>query len=278
VGEGETVALLGESGSGKSTLGRLAVRLLRPTEGRVLFRGRDAFSYGKEYTRRVSMVFQDPAASLNPRYTVWEAVEEPLLVHGFPKPQRVERVSRVLRWAKVDESLWRRKTASLSGGQKQRVAIARALVLEPELLVADEPTSALDLSVQYGILKLFESLKGRLSTLFITHDLRLAAKLADRVVLLLAGRVLEVSPAREFVRSPLHPYGVFLLESLPAKSPFERRDAPAAKEPRTLRDDGCPFRAACPHYRPECEVFPPPVEVGNRLVFCHLYSDRRVVE
>ncbi len=265
---GETVALLGESGSGKSTLGRLVLRLLKPTEGRLFYRGKNPFDYGKEYTREVSAVFQDPAGSLNPRYTVWEAVEEPLLVHGYPKPEREKKVSRTLLWAKVESSLWRKRTSQLSGGQRQRVAIARALVLNPRLLVADEPTSALDLSIQYEILKLFLELKGKLSMLFITHDLRLAAKISDRTVLLIGGRVMEISPTREFVKSPLHPYGEYLLSSLPAKSPFERKPPEVEGELKTLRDGGCPFRKVCPHYKDECEEFPPKVEVEGRVVYC----------
>jgi peptide/nickel transport system ATP-binding protein len=275
IDEKESLALLGESGSGKTTLGRLIVRLLKPTEGEILFKGKNVYSLGKEYTRYVSMVFQDPAGSLNPRYTVWEAVEEPLIVHGFPKRERTQRVEKYLLWSKVDPVLWRRRTASLSGGQKQRVAIARALVLEPYLVVADEPTSALDLSVQYEIIKLFNALRESKSLLFITHDLRVAAKVSDRVALLLGGRLMEVSPTELFIKKPLHPYGEYLLKSLPASSPFERDKTPPVEEFPTLRDEGCPFRKGCPHYDSRCEQFPPPAEVEDnrkkRTVWCWIY-------
>jgi len=265
---GETLALLGESGSGKSTIGRVILRLLYPTKGKVLFKGKEIFKYGKEYTKEISAVFQDPAGSLNPRYTVWEAVEEPLLVHGSKKLQREEIVANTLRWAKVEESLWRKKTHELSGGQKQRVAIARAIVLNPSLIVADEPTSALDLSVQYEILKLFGEIKKRSSMVFITHDLRVASKISDKVLLLLGGRIMEISPTREFVKKPLHPYGEYLLKSLPTKSPYERELSGEVKEFKTLRDGGCPFRMGCPYYEKRCEAFPPPAMVDNRTVYC----------
>jgi len=265
---GETLALLGESGSGKSTIGRVILRLLYPTKGKILFKGKEIFKYGKEYTKEVSAVFQDPAGSLNPRYTVWEAVEEPLLVHGYKKLQREEIVANTLRWAKVEESLWRKKTHELSGGQKQRVAIARAIVLNPSLIVADEPTSALDLSVQYEILKLFGEIKKITSMVFITHDLRVASKISDKVLLLLGGRIMEISPTREFVKKPLHPYGEYLLKSLPTKSPYERELSGEVKEFKTLRDEGCPFRMGCPYYEKRCEEFPPPAMVDNRTVYC----------
>ncbi len=273
LGEGESLTLLGESGSGKTTIGKLVVRLLKPAKGEVLFRGKNISRLGKEYTRRVSMVFQDPRGSLNPHYTVWETVEEPLIVHGFSKGERTERVEKYLNWAKVDKNLWNRRTVELSGGQRQRVAIARALVLEPELIVADEPTSALDLSVQYGILKLFNSLRGKKSLLFITHDIRVAAKVSDKVALLLGGRLLEVSPVGLFLKKPLHPYGEYLLKSLPAGSPFERSETLEVEgELRTLRDNGCPFRLACPHYEKGCEEFPPPhTAEGGRVVYCLKY-------
>jgi len=266
--EKETLALLGESGSGKSTIGKVILRLITPTEGRALFKGKNIFSYGKEYTREVAAVFQDPGASLNPRYTVWEALEEPLKVHGYKKTQREKLVVEALNWAKVDKTLWRKKTSQLSGGQKQRVAIARAIVLNPSLIVADEPTSALDLSVQYEILNLFKELKKKTAMVFITHDLRVAAKISDRVLLLLGGRVMEISPTGEFVKSPLHPYGEFLIGSLPARSPYERDQAEDLKEVKTLRDEGCPFRLACPYYEERCEEFPPPVELEGRTVYC----------
>ncbi len=279
VGKKESLALLGESGSGKSTLGKLILRLLKPQRGKILFENRDAFKLGKEYTRKVSAVFQDPRGSLNPRYTAWEAIEEPLIVHGFSKETRKKRVEYFLRRVKLKEDLWFKKTVSLSGGERQRVAIARALVLEPLLVVADEPTSALDLSVQYEILKIFSELRSERSLIFITHDIRAAAKITERTALMLSGRLLEISPTESFVKKPFHPYGRYLLESLPASSPFERKPVEEIEEqPPTVEKEGCPFRFRCPERLPECEKFPPSAEVklGEKTakVWCWLYVNR----
>ena len=269
--EGKSLTLLGESGSGKTTLGKVLVRLIKPTAGKVLFKGNDIFSLGKEYTKEVSMVFQDPRSSLNPNYTVWESVEEPLIVHNIPKRTRKERVEKFLTLAEVDRELWFRKTEELSGGQRQRVAIARALVLEPSLIVADEPTSALDLSVAYGILKLFENLKKQHSLVFITHDIRIGVRVGDFIALLLKGRLLEFSPSGDFVKKPLHPYGEYLLNSLPAKSPFERKVTFLEEVEDKSTSDGCPFINLCPYREERCKEFPPPFRVGNRTVYCWLY-------
>jgi len=275
--EGKSLTLLGESGSGKTTLGRVIVRLLKPTEGKVFFRNRDIFRLGKEYTKEVSMVFQDPRGSLNPRYTVWEAVEEPLIVHKFPKDLRRERVENVLSSAGVERSLWFRKTSELSGGQRQRVAIARALVLEPSLIVADEPTSALDLSIAYEILKLFENLKRNKSLLFITHDIRIGVKLGDFIALLLKGRLLEYSPKGEFLKKPLHPYGEYLLNLLPTRNPNNRKISESLLSEEEFKEDipigGCPFFRYCPYAEGKCKLFPPGVKIGKRTVWCWMYTE-----
>ena len=273
--EGKSLTLLGESGSGKTTLGRVIVKLLKPTEGKVIFRNRDIFSLGKEYTKEVSMVFQDPRGSLNPRYTVWEAVEEPLIVHKFSKDLREERVEKVLSSAGVERNLWFRKTAELSGGQRQRVAIARALVLDSSLIVADEPTSALDLSISYEILKLFEDLKREKSLIFITHDIRIGVRVGDKIALLLKGRLLEFSPTEAFVKKPLHPYGRYLFENLPLKSPFEReQNIPFTQKMEDSSNyEECPFISRCPHKEERCKKFPPPSKVGNSIIYCWLYID-----
>ena len=272
--EGESLTLLGESGSGKTTLGKLIVRLLKPTEGKVLFRGKDIYRLGREYTKEVSMIFQDPRGSLNPHYTVWEAVEEPLIVHKFAKNLRKERVEKVLSSTGVKRNLWLKKTSELSGGQRQRVAIARALVLNPSLIVADEPTSALDLSIAYGILELFENIKKEKSIFFITHDVRVGVRAGNKIALLLRGRLLEVSPSEEFVKNPLHPYGKYLLDNLPAKSPLEREKNLFYKsEENIFSDEGCPFLGNCPYREKRCQKFPPVAEIDGKMVYCWLYVD-----
>jgi oligopeptide/dipeptide ABC transporter ATP-binding protein len=270
--EKESLTILGESGSGKSTLAKVLVRLIKPTGGEVLYKGKNIFGdWGKEYTKEVSIVFQDPRSSLNPRYTVWEAVEEPLKVHKVPKNRREELVEKYLLWSKVDRELWSRKVINLSGGQRQRVAIARALVLEPALVIADEPTSALDLSVQYEILKLFVKLKTELgkSLIFITHDVRIGAKVSDKTAVLLGGRLMEIGKTPEVLKKPFHPYTEFLLSSLPVSSPYERRPVEDV-EVKTLRDEGCPFRTVCKRALPQCNIFPKePIKRGDRKVWCY---------
>ncbi|NPA14173.1 MAG: ABC transporter ATP-binding protein [Aquificae bacterium] len=279
----ETLALLGESGSGKTTLGRVIVRLIKPTEGQVLFKGRDIFSQWKrEYTKEVSMIFQNPREAINPRFTVWEAVSEPLIVHKVNKNLLKERVEKYLLWAGIDKNLFHRRVEFLSGGQRQRVAIARSLVLEPTLVVADEPTSALDMSLQYEILKLFKKIKTELkiSQLFITHDIRTAAAVSDRVAVMLGGRIMEVGPTKEVIKNPLHPYTRYLLENMPVSSPFLRdknKKTDQGELFQSVRDQGCPFRFVCPQRELKCTLFPPKVVIEQnnlrREVYCWHYLD-----
>ncbi len=279
----ETLALLGESGSGKTTLGRVIVRLIKPTEGQVLFKGRDIFSQWKrEYTKEVSMIFQNPREAINPRFTVWEAVSEPLIVHKVNKNLLKERVEKYLLWAGIDKNLFHRRVEFLSGGQRQRVAIARALVLEPTLVVADEPTSALDMSLQYEILKLFKKIKTELkiSQIFITHDIRTASAVSDSVAVMLGGRIMEVGPTKEVIKNPLHPYTRYLLENMPVSSPFLRdknKKTDQGELFQSVRDQGCPFRFVCPQRELKCTLFPPKVVIEQnnlrREVYCWHYLD-----
>ncbi|MEO2152957.1 MAG: ABC transporter ATP-binding protein [Aquificota bacterium] len=279
----ETLALLGESGSGKTTLGRVIVRLIKPTEGQVLFKGRDVFSQWKrEYTKEVSMIFQNPREAINPRFTVWEAVSEPLIVHKVNKNLLKEMVEKYLLWAGIDKNLFHRRVEFLSGGQRQRVAIARALVLEPTLVVADEPTSALDMSLQYEILKLFKKIKTELkiSQIFITHDIRTASAVSDSVAVMLGGRIMEVGPTKEVIKNPLHPYTRYLLENMPVSSPFLRdknKKTDQGELFQSVRDQGCPFRFVCPQRELKCTLFPPKVVIEQnnlrREVYCWHYFD-----
>ncbi len=267
--EGEIFSLVGESGSGKTTAGKVILRLEKPTEGEVHFEGRDIFSYGREYTRLVSAVFQDPRASLNPRMKVYEIVEEPLLVHGVK--DRRERVINALKRAGLDESFLERKPESLSGGQRQRVAIARAVVLNPKLIVADEPTSALDMSYRAGILELFLKLRHEgISTLLITHDLRAVERVADRVGVLYRGRLLELGPAKGVINQPLHPYTQYLVSTLPVKHPSQRREL-VAKPEDYMPDSPCPFFHKCDKRLKDCESGVKEVSIDGRIVSCNLY-------
>lgn len=266
---GEIFSLVGESGSGKSTVGKVILRLERPTSGRVLFEDRDIFSLGKEYTRMVSVVFQDPRSSLNPYMKVKQIVEEPLLVHSFR--DRAEKVVQFLKVSGLDESFLDRKPESLSGGQRQRVAIARAIALEPKLLVADEPTASLDMSYRAGILELFKSLRERgISILLITHDIRAVERIADRVGVLYRGKLVEVGPKDVVLRKPLHPYTQYLISTMPVRHPSQRKPSPYYELPEDF-EKACPFFHQCIHRLKECEDGVKEVIVDGRLVSCNLY-------
>lgn len=270
VNKGEVLGIVGESGSGKTTLGKLILRLEEPSQGHILFEGRDIFSLGREYTKKVSVVFQDPRSSLNPRMKVREIVEEPLLVHGYK--DRRGRVEEVVGKVRLPFEFLERKPEDLSGGQRQRVAIARAIALKPSLIVADEPTSALDVSVQWEILTMFRSLKEEgIAFLFITHDIRVVERIADRIAVIYGGILMELGNKEDILGNPLHPYTKFLLSNVPVKHPRDRRDDTFTEEEYEVPDSGCPFAPRCPEYRSECSTTLRRVEINGRLVNCNLY-------
>jgi ABC-type oligopeptide transport system ATPase subunit len=224
------LGLVGESGSGKTTTGLVALRLTEPTEGCILVDGADVTTLGpvelRSFRRRMQVVFQDSYSALDPMFTLWRIVAEPLHVHriGTPREQR----SRAVEWlARVglDRGYADRYPHELSGGQRQRVAIARALILEPEVLIADEPTSALDVSVKAQIINLLMDLQAEmgLSILFISHDLSVVRSLCDRVAVMWHGQVVEEAPTEAIFTAPRHPYTRTLLDAIPATSPRDRR-------------------------------------------------------
>jgi oligopeptide/dipeptide ABC transporter ATP-binding protein len=280
---GEALALVGESGSGKTTLGRCLLRLLEPTRGRVLCEGVDLLRLGphdlRPYRRRLQIVFQDPAGSLNPRMRVGDAVSEPIHVHGIAKGVEArERLVSLFREVGLDPQLARRFPHELSGGQKQRVGIARALSVEPEFLVLDEPVSALDVSVQAQVLNLLRTLREirDLTYLFIGHDLAVVRHVADRVAVMYLGKLVEVASANDLYRQPRHPYTVSLLSAAPTPDPTapSRRivlegDPPS---PRTI-PPGCPFNRRCPHHRKDdrCRTEVPPLRqiAPGHIAACH---------
>ncbi len=266
----EILGVVGESGSGKTTLGKLVLRLEEPPSGAILFSGKDAFSLGKDYTRKVSVVFQDPRSSLNPRMKVREIVEEPLIVHGFR--DRKGTVESALEKVQLPREFLERKPDDLSGGQRQRVAIARAIVLKPELIVADEPTASLDVSVQWEILKLFEDLKEQgIAFMFITHDIRVVEKVADRVAVVYGGMLMELGRKEEVLKEPLHPYTKFLLRNVPVRHPRFRKEEDFREVEYAVPQEGCPFAPRCPEYREECSKTIRRSELNGRLVNCNLY-------
>jgi peptide/nickel transport system ATP-binding protein len=289
---GEIVALVGQSGSGKSTLARLLARLTAPSAGAILLDGRNVLEdeprrASREYRRRVQMIFQDPFASLNPVRTVAHHVARPLRIHGHARTAHAarERTHELLRDVGLEPAaaFAPRLPHELSGGQRQRVAIARALAAEPQLLLADEPVSMLDVSVRVGILNLIGRLKAErgIACLYITHDLASARYVADRVLVLYAGRIVEEGAAEELTSHPAHPYTRLLLAAVPdprrpetawaAPRPADAATAAAASVPPSA---GCPFARACPDVLEHCHRrMPEPIEVaaGHR-VRCHLYD------
>lgn len=268
--EGETVGLVGESGSGKSTLGKIILRLELPSEGEVLFKGENIYRMGKEFGRYVSVIFQDPRGSLNPRMKVREIIEEPLKIHGYR--ERWKRIEEAMKLASLPVELSEKKPEELSGGQRQRVAIARAIVLNPKLIVADEPTSSLDVATQMEIISLINSLKNRgISILFITHDLRVVKKISDRIAVLYKGVLMEFGRAEEIFNDPKNPYTKYLLSSLPVKHPSERKVTEIEEIESEYGGKGCPFYTKCSEKLEECKESLRRNYVNGRYVACNLY-------
>jgi oligopeptide/dipeptide ABC transporter ATP-binding protein len=283
--DGECLAVVGESGSGKTTLARVLLRLVRPTRGRVLFRGQDVLAFGaqelRRYRRAVQIVFQDPFGSLNPRLRAGQMLEEVLRVHhpDLGKEERRGRAEELLAKVGLKAEYVHRYPHELSGGQRQRLGIARALSVEPEILVLDEPVSALDLSIQAQILNLLEELRGALGLtyVFISHDLSVVRQAADRVAVLYLGRVVETAMVAELFRDPRHPYTRGLLMAAdPPPEPESNRSAwailPGEPPSPAHPPEGCAFHPRCPHPAkgPECRTRVPPLAPveGGRSAAC----------
>lgn len=255
ISHGETVGLVGESGSGKSTFGRMALGLLPPSDGRVLFDGIDLANASqaqrRALRRRMQIVFQDPHSSLDPRRPIGAQVADGLAIHRLiPAAERRARVEELLAQVGLPPAHADRYPHEFSGGQRQRVGIARALSTGPEFLVADEPVSALDVSVQAQVLALMADLRSRLglALLFISHDLAVVRSLCDRVVVMYLGRVMEEGPVARVFETPRHPYTKALLSAVPRLDPLARRtrvllagDPPSPSDPPS----GCVFRTRC---------------------------------
>jgi len=281
---GEVVALVGESGSGKSTLARLLVRLLEPDAGSLSFDGVSLTHLSRHrlraLRRRFQIVFQDPKSALAPRQKVGALLDEPLQIHGLGSAQeRRRRVLEVLEDVGLSPDMLERHPHALSGGQRQRVNIARALVLEPELVVLDEPLTALDVSVQAQVLNLLLDLqeRKRLAYLLIAHDLDVVAHLADRVLVMFGGRVVEEGPTRAVFEAPAHPYTRALLASRPhPRSAKEASPALARDGAEALPGEGCRFAARCPLVEARCATASPAARsVGtHHRAACYLVEER----
>jgi len=279
VRQGETYALVGESGSGKSTIAKMIVGLLAPSEGTVRIGGADPTgARGAALTalrRRVQMIFQDPYASLNPRWRVLDIVGEPMRVFGLARERRevARRVGALLEQVGLSADDTAKFPHEFSGGQRQRIGIARALASEPELIVCDEPTSALDVSVQAQVLNLMRDLQGDLGLtyLFITHDLSVVRYMADTIGVLYLGRLVESAPRETLFTEPAHPYTRMLLDAAPRLDGFGRRHATDGGEvPDPIRPPtGCHYHPRCGYRVAGCdERYPPVRDIGLRTVRC----------
>ena len=285
VEKGETLGLVGESGCGKSTTGRLVLRLIEPTAGRITYDGHEIFALSggdmRRLRREMQIVFQDPYASLNPTMTVGAMLREPIELHGIASGKAAEaRINDLLGLVGLAPYHALRYPHEFSGGQRQRLGIARALAVEPKLIVGDEPVSALAVSIRAPVINLMQDLQKRLglSYILIAHDLAVVKHIADRVAVMYLGKIVELAPTRTLFRRPRHPYTRALLNAIPAPDP-------RLKLPRTLLEGdvpspidpppGCRFHTRCAYAVERCRAEEPPLvaDAGGHATACHLWPE-----
>jgi oligopeptide/dipeptide ABC transporter ATP-binding protein len=286
---GETLGVVGESGCGKSTLGRTVLRLIEPTAGTIRFDNRDLLALNafelRTQRRQMQMIFQDPFASLDPRFSVGRIIAEPLLIHRLgSKSELPKTVAGLLETVGLTAAAAKLYPHEFSGGQRQRIAIARAIALKPKLIVADEPVSALDVSIQSQILNLLVDLRRQfgLSYLFISHDLAVVEHISDRVAVMYLGRIVELASSEALFERPAHPYTQTLLRSVPQPDPDRaQQDIALSGEPPDPQapPPGCPFHPRCPQVMAICRgTAPPLIDIAtaqvSHQVRCHLYSSQ----
>ena len=285
---GTTFALVGESGCGKSTIARCVAGILSPNAGSITFMGADMVGRqggraARRHRRHLQMIFQDPYASLDPRWRVGRIIAEPIVTHRLLHGRAAidARVEELLRLVGMSGDDARKYPHQFSGGQRQRISIARALAGEPDFVVCDEPTSALDVSVQAQILNLMRGLQTRLglSYLLISHNLAVVAHMAERIGVMYLGRLVETGDARSIIERPSHPYTRMLLDTIPdMEMSGRRRTRPKGEVPNPLAPPaGCPYHPRCPFANSRCSFEPPrPVRVGTVLVACHAVEEGRL--
>lgn len=282
---GENLGLVGESGCGKSTFGRTLLMLTQPTAGSIQFCGEEITKYGKKELRQkrsqFQMIFQDPYACLNPRHTVRQILEEPMIIHGLRKTraERLAYVNQLMESVGIDPYYINKKPGEFSGGQRQRIGIARALSMQPKLIVADEPVSALDVSIQSQVLNLMLDLQKDygFASIFVSHNLSVVKYFSDRIAVMYLGKIVELTDKDSIYAGSLHPYTQALIAAIPLPNPhLERKrelikgDLPSALNP----PEGCSFHTRCPHAMDVCKRKTPIlIEVKPRhQVACHLYT------
>lgn len=286
--KGKTLALVGESGCGKSTVARLLVGLYKPTRGLFLFEGRNAYegyaaSGAGNLRRHIQMIFQDPYASLNPRWLVEDIIAEPLREHGILTDREAlrQRVGQLLQSVGLSPLDMAKYPHQFSGGQRQRISIARALATEPQFLVCDEPTSALDVSVQAQVLNIMKDLQKerQLTYLFISHNLAVVRHVSDQVGVMYLGRIVELADKKDLFERPLHPYTRMLLDAIPKMHDTGRARTPVQGEvPNPLNPPkGCAFNPRCPHANDRCRTERPVMlQLGRAQVACHAVEEGRL--
>lgn len=285
VDKGSTLGVIGESGCGKSTLGRMIVQLYKPTSGEIYYKGKNIVDSKarerKKLSREIQMIFQDPYSSLDPRYTAFDLIKEPLVIHEPESSDREieDKVMSLLGIVGLGMGHANRYPHEFSGGQRQRINIARALAVNPELIVCDEPVSALDVSIQAQILNLFLEIQKVFGTtfIFISHDLSVIKHVSDRIAIMYLGKIVEICKAEEIYENPLHPYSQALLSSIPKESPFEEktRIRLEGEIPSPIGDMiGCPLAKRCPYCMEKCTKNAPDlIEIeSDHKVACYLYK------